>query len=150
MEYFSNNFLTLLTNQRQFYETQYRSFLSLKVFSRHNTTKTKQKHDQKQNGNSTGITVFVTSGIVIVVFCFDICRVFVLFLLCSCRVLASKTVKFRNDLYCIYLSVYLNISKNIQNIVSLNFNINFRPMGPYQNIIFSKLREYFLIKVKRF
>jgi len=121
MEYFSNNFLTLLTNQRQFYETQFRSFLSLIVFSRHNTTKTKQKHDQKQNGNSTGMTDFVTSGIVIAMFCFDNCRVFVLFLLCSCRVLASKTVKLRNDLYCIYLSVYLNISKNIQNIVSLNF-----------------------------
>ncbi len=68
----------MIMNQRQFYETQYRSFLSIKVFSRDNTTKTKQKHDQKQNGNSTGITVFVTSEIVIVVFRF----VFVVFLSC--------------------------------------------------------------------
>ncbi len=71
-----------------------------------------------------------------------------LYLLYSCRVVTWKTDKLRNDFYFIYLSEYLNISKNFQIILSLNFNINFSPMGPYQIIISTKLREYFLIKVK--
>ncbi len=66
-----------------------------------NTTKTKRQH--KRNN----VFCYVR-------FCF--CRVFVLFLLCSCRVLTCKTVKLRNDLYCIF---YLEI-EHVCLIIKIN------------------------------